>query len=764
MVALGGYGRRLMCPASDVDLMVLHAERRAERVREGAERIFYPFWDAGIPLGHAVRTVGECLSEASERLDVLCALLDARMIAGDAKLLEDLSRRLGVAVAKQRARWLDRLTADADARHRGPAACSSSLEPDLKEGSGGLRDVHVVGWASTIASEPLATSEERRRLDDAEEFLVRLRSALHLLSGKKADRLVREHQSDLANAFGFDATAGLDAEDALMRALFEHARHVEHVRTLVLDRARDPAGGAAETAPPASAGDVLHSLLELTRAGARPPADWLEALDSVDLGGRPFAWTERMRSSFAALLALGQRGAEALEVLDRSGLLSGLIPEWEPVRSRPQRDPYHRYTVDMHLAATVAIAAELLDGDRGDDTLRAAAATVKDRDALLLGALFHDIGKTGEGRHVEVGATKAAVALERMGVPDGTREAAEFLVREHLLLSDTATRRDLTDPNLVMDVAARVGDPERLAMLYLLSVADAEATGPHASTPWRLGLVRDLVGRVQRVLERREMDPERAGELGERQDRVGSLLGEELPEAVEAYLERVPRAYLLAIPPEDVAAHFPLLAGTVGSTEVRTLAKAGSREGTWELTIVAADRPGLLARMAGSVAVAGLSILTAQAFTTEDGAAIDLFVVEPAFHGEIDEERWRVVRQTLRKALEGRLSLEYRVREKRRHYPPPSHDVPNEVRVLNDVSDFATVVEVESADRLGLLFDLARTFEELRLDVSLAKVATYGPKVVDVFYVRDLYGRKVEDDEHAEEIRRAILSRLTEGG
>jgi [protein-PII] uridylyltransferase len=726
--------------------------------------VFYPFWDAGITLGHAVRTVGDCLSEASERLDVLCSLLDARLVAGDGALVEDLERRLGAAVGKRRAHWIDALADDAAARHRGPAACSTSLEPDLKEGSGGLRDVHAVGWGIAISGADLVRGDEQRTLDEAEEFLIRLRSSLHLLTGKKTDRLVKDHQADLAPVFGFDATAGLDAADALMRGLFEHGRHVEHIRALVLERARDPRPSAGAASPPTSPEDVLEALLEMSRSGAPPPPGWLDALSSVDLGPAPFVWTERMRSAFLALLATGDSGVSALEVLDRAGLLVAYIPEWEPVRSRPQRDPYHRYTVDMHLTATVATVAEMLEGKSDDDALTAAVSAVTDPDALLLGALLHDIGKTGEGRHVEVGARAAAEALRRMGIPEGTRERAELLVREHLLLSDTATRRDLGDPNIVLDVAARVEDPERLAMLYLLSVADAEATGPHASTPWRMGLVRELVGRVEHVLERRDMDHERAGELRSRTERARELLSSEQPEAVAGYLERLPRPYLLAVPPEDVAAHFNLLSSPIGSAEVRTAARAGSRRGTWELAVVAADRPGLLARMAGSLALAGLSILSAQAFTTEDGVAIDLFVVEPAFHGDIDEERWRIVRHTLRKALEGRLSLEYRVREKRRHYPSPPAEVPTEVRVLNDVSDFATVVEVEAPDRLGLLFDLARAFEELRLDVSLAKVATYGPRVVDAFYVRDLYGEKIEDAEHAEEIRRAILSRLKDGG
>ncbi len=742
--------------------MVLHDERRDEKVRRAAEQVFYPFWDAGIPLGHAVRTVAESLAEASDRLDVVCSLLDARPVAGDPALHEELDRKLRRSLAKQRERWLERLAADAEGRHGGFAACSTSLEPDLKEGSGGLRDIHAVGWTAAVSGDNSLRIEEGDRLDRAEEFLIRLRSALHLGTGKKADRLFREHQGDLAAALGFDALPGLDPADALMRGLFEHARHVEHIRTLVMQRVRDPGDMPPGVTLPTDPAGVLETLTLFARSRVAPPASWLDGLESADLGERPFEWTEGMRSAFVELLSLGDGGTAALEVLDRAGLLAAYLPEWEPVRCRPQRDPYHRYTVDVHLTMTAAITSDLLSGRGADEdpTVGAAAELVRDRDALLLGAFLHDIGKVGEGRHVEVGERVAASALVRMGFPASTRETVLFLVREHLLLSDTATRRDLSDPNLVLDVAAKVGDPERLAMLYLLSIADAEATGPHAGTPWRMGLVRELVGSVEHVLEHRDMDVERAGDLDARMARIRELLQKESPSEVDSYLARIPPPYVLAVPPEDVAAHFSLLAPAVGSTDVRTVAKAGSRDGTWELAIIAADRPGLLARMAGSIAMAGLSILSAQAFTTEDGVAIDLFVVEPAFHGEIDEERWRTVRHTLRKALEGRLSLEYRVREKRQHYPQTRAEAPNEVRVLNDVSGYATVVEVEAADRLGLLFDLARTFEELHLDVSLAKVATYGPRVIDAFYVRDLYGQKVEDAEHAEEIRRAILSRL----
>jgi [protein-PII] uridylyltransferase len=306
-------------------------------------------------------------------------------------------------------------------------------------------------------------------------------------------------------------------------------------------------------------------------------------------------------------------------------------------------------------------------------------------------------------------------------------------------------------------VAGRVGDAERLASLFLLTIADAEATGPHASTPWRRALVRDLVGKVQRALDRGDEQPDVLATIAERLELAGSLLADEHPDAVAAYLDRLPRPYVLATTPEVAASHFRLLVPPPGTGEVRTDVRAGERAGTYDLAVAAADRPGLLADIAGALALQGLTILSAKAFTSADGVALDLFAVEGVFEPEVTEERWRRFRGDLRHALEGRVSLERRVAEKRRHYPPPAAVEP-EVRVDDGVSDFSTVVEVSAGDRLGLLFDLALAFRDLGLDVHVAKVATYGPRVVDAFYVRDLEGRKV--GERAEEIREAVLRRL----
>jgi [protein-PII] uridylyltransferase len=415
--------------------------------------------------------------------------------------------------------------------------------------------------------------------------------------------------------------------------------------------------------------------------------------------------------------------------------------------------------VDVHLLETMRGMYRLLANPPEDDPIATeAVATAGDTVPLLLGALLHDIGKTGEGDHVAIGAQIASDTAARMELAQSDAELVRFLVENHLLLSDTATRRDLQDAELVGELAARIATAERLAALYLLTVADAGATGWHAWTPWRRALIRELVSKVQRALERgvdpREEERAAAWELDLR-DSVDPS------EELDRFLERMPRSYRLAVPVELAATHPSLVGPEVGAHDVRTAAVPGSQEGTWSLTVVAADRPGLLSWIAGALSLAGLSILSAQVFTTHDDVALDVFEVVGAFDPEVGEDRWRRFRSTLRKAIDGRLSLEHRVDEQRANYPAPNADVPVTVTVDNEASDFYTVIEVGAPDRIGLLFEVTRTFAELELDVHLAKVATYGERVIDAFYVRDSLGRRIEDAERGEEIERRLLQRLS---
>lgn len=764
LAALGGYGRAALAPASDLDVLLVHDGSDVEAVTLQAERLLYPLWDAGFTVGHAVRTVPEVREAAAERLETLTASLDLRVIAGDAALgAEAADATLALATADPRA-FAERLRGAGAARRERYGAATHRLEPDLKESAGGLRDVHSLRWfglalGGSLADRRLVHPTEATAVDDAEEFLTRARSALHLVTRTATDRLIREHQADVAAAMGFEDEPGLPAVDGLMRAVFEHARQVLWVRDAAFRRFLED---EATSFAPASAdpGSLLVALADLAETGAAPSVGFLDAASTVD-PREGITWTEPMRDAFGRILAAGERGTATLEILDRLGVLVAYLPAWAGVRARPQRDPYHRYSVDTHLLRTAAGVAHALRHPDPEDPIEAeAVAQVTDPDAVLLGALLHDIGKVGQGSHVPTGTRIATETLATIGVPGPTAELAAFMVREHLLLPDTATRRDLTDDDLILDTAAAIGSPERLAALYLLAKADAASTGSAAWTPWRRTLIRELVGKVQRAFERGDMGEELAARLARRIERLRVLLADQPETQVERFVLRMPRAYFLSVGPERAARHFAVIAPQLGANEVRTLPHEGSRPGVQELLVVAADRSGLLARIAGSLAVAGLSIVTAQVFTTEDGAAVDLFEVEGVFEREIDERRWREFRATLRRAIDGRVDLEHRLREKRAPYPPPRVDSAVTVETHDDASEFFTIVEVGAPDRLGLLFDIATVLADQGLDVHVARVATYAGRVVDAFYVRDGVGRKLDEPATIERLEGALRERL----
>jgi [protein-PII] uridylyltransferase len=367
LVALGGYGRGTLAPGSDLDLLILH-EGSADAVSQLAERLLYPLWDAGLQVGHAVRTAEVCFEIAAERLDATTAMLDGRLLAGSAPGWDEVRSAVLAPVRGDPIAFAQRLVADRDARRERFGSVSSLLEPELKEGVGGLRDVHALGWVRTAIGRPLEeggilSEAERRSVDGADEFLTRVRSALHLETGRGSDRLLAEQQPSIAAAMGFADEPGLPAVDGLMRSVFEQARQVEHVTASVFDRF------LRGTSPPgrldATPEGILRAFASSARDGHVMPAASLDAMSAVAIDAeRP--WTGPTRSAFLELLRCGPAAIDALETLDRIGLLERYVPAWGPVRCRPQRDPYHRSSVDVHLLATLAGAARLLE-DPGDD-------------------------------------------------------------------------------------------------------------------------------------------------------------------------------------------------------------------------------------------------------------------------------------------------------------------------------------------------------------------------------------------------------------
>jgi [protein-PII] uridylyltransferase len=790
VLAVGGYGRGELSPHSDVDLLILVDDRRRPSP-EDLRGLLYPLWDAGFQVGHAVCSPKEAIERARGDLEAATSLLEARLVAGPVGLMDEMTGR--------RRRWLERdgrrlarrlleVTAE---RHLRVERAGWVLAPDLKQDVGGLRDLHAVGWLAAVAGWPRPAG--RPELVRAGELLLAVREALHGQVRRKTDRVRADLQPAVAKALGLD---GPDGVDRLMAAVHTAARTVEYLaavetRTLAerllggprrsgLVRRLEPGGirledgllvadptdgGRAPTAPAAhgapsgrvAQGGVGGSTLSTgppepdpevllamrllaarARTGrqiARATLTWLEkAFDRVPLE----AWSEPLRTAFMTVLR-GPEAVGACELLDHVGGWVVLLPEWASVRGRVQHDPWHRYTVDGHAFAAAAEVSRLLEQDeRAARTAEAAG----DLDALYLAAIFHDIGKGSGTDHSVAGELLTRRALARMRLDADQAEEVAVLVRYHLLLVETATRRDLDDPSVVEGVASALGSPRRVRLLHLLTVADGLATGPAAWNDWKGTLVADLAARVLHVLERGA--PPSPGDP--------AALAASIESARPALAGQAARL-LATLAAAEVADELELLADPPGPGVVRHRVDP-SGDGHGLVTVCAADRPGTLARTTGVLALHRVSVLRAHVWSTSAGLALQRFAVQaPA------TLRWQRLGADLDAAWSGRLAVEARLERKARDYRPVAPVEPD-VRVLPDESAHSTVVEVRAGDALGLLHAIAAALGDLDLDVRVAKIDTLGDRVVDTFYVRSPWGAKLSD-EQADELTLAIRHRAT---
>ncbi len=758
VAALGGYGRRELSPQSDIDLLVLYAPRARARVEQSVRALLYPLWDAGYHVGHRVLTVREALRQSSADLDLTTAALDARVLAGDRALFErfqgELIKRLRSRGGTPFLRTLD----DRQRRRRsdnGDTPCL--LEPDVKDGCGGLRDIQAMVWASKVACDvsdlpglratDLLTEDEIASLKAAHEFLTCVRAFLHEQTGRPHDRLTFDAQETIAEALGYQDTDGLLAVERFMQDYYRHARNVDFLaRMFWLSLQGESAAGLPQ---PGTAGPSLASALSMFAAAARShagaPVANLRRMNFASEEGRvEIDWDEAARADFLTILRAGTRADEILETMLHVGVLGGLVPEFAAVRCRPQFDTYHRYTVDTHSFHTVSELGRMATGEP---------------DSLFLAGLLHDIGKRHGRSHAAAGAPIANAIVKKMGFPRETEREVAFLVRHHLLLPDTATRRDIDDEHLIVDLAGRIGTPDRLRMLYLLAIADGRSTGPSAWTPWKAALVQDLFFKVLHVLQR--TSPGRnPGALARRKrgEFVRLLRPKYAADELGTFIDSLPVEYALAHEPTDMAGHFEIMRRT-GPDKVGT-GRSEVLPGVWSFAVVAPDSHGLFSKIAGVLSLHGMNILAARVYTSSEDRVLDVFRVTNYFEGGLDDDRWRLVEHDLGRVLESRISIDYRLDKKLRHYrdrPTPGPRAPAEVIVLNDASDFYTVIEVHAADRLGLLYRIAKAMTDLGLDLRLAKVSTNVDRVVDVFYVRDFRGEKVTDAEQLRDIEGAIL-------
>jgi [protein-PII] uridylyltransferase len=716
LVAVGGYGRAELSPQSDIDVVLLHAPRRD--VAPVAERLWYPIWDQGLKLGHAVRTVKEALALAADDLDTATSLLSPRLLAGDESLAGELTDKADALWRKRSKRWLAELDRTVRERHDRAGEVAFLLEPDLKDGRGGLRDVHAIRWAEK--AERVMLEGDDAALAEAYETLLSARVELHRRTGRPGDRLLLEEQDAVS-----DALAYADA-DEMMRCLSAAARRIAWTSDELWQRVRSSLRGPRNLRlsrdKPLGPGVVLREGEVHLDAQAAPGDDPLLALRVAAAAAThdarierrslnrladeapelPAPWPDEARGLFVDLLLAGRPAIHVIEALDQKGVWARILPEWAAVRCKPQRNAYHTFTVDRHLCEAAANAAELADG-------------VDRPDLLVVGALFHDIGKGYPGDHTEVGIGMLDRLGPRMGFPPDDVAVLQELVRHHLLLPDVATRRDLDDDGTLRHVAAMVATPSVLSLLHALTVADSTATGPAAWNAWKAELVAELVARTSH------------------------LLGGGAVEDVTT--ESFPSADLVA-----------------RMAERRLVVEAADDR----LTVISPDRPGLFARVAGALALNGLDVIEASAHSDDGGMAVETFRVESSFGPVVS---WDKVVTDVERALEGRLAVRARLAERARVYARPSY-VPTmnaepSVLVDNDLSSSSTVVEVRAPDAIGLLYRITGAIAEMDLDIRSAKVATLGDDVVDSFYVRDRLGRKVTDVDHLAELERSILFALS---
>jgi [protein-PII] uridylyltransferase len=733
LVAVGGYGRRELLPGSDLDVLLLHTARPG--IAALADRIWYPIWDSGAHLDHAVRTPREAREVARHDLRVALGLLHARHVAGDRELTGEL--RLGAladwrAAARTRLPELQALQAERTARS---GELAFLLEPDLKEARGGLRDAQAIHAVAAAWAAP----GPGPRVRAAQEAVLDARHALHEVTGRPSDRLVLQEQDEVARVLGLAdadtllrhlAGAGRTIAYALDQSLRQAQRGQPGAGASQSRRARArlaggrrtyrPGGGTGRAIPlrrPLADGLVEQDGEVVLARAANPAADPVLPLRAAaaaaqaglvlaprtlarlaDCPPLPVPWPHAARDSLAALLGAGGAAIAVWEALDQEGLICELFPDWERVRNRPQRNPLHTYTVDRHLIETAARAAAL-------------TRDVARPDLLLLAALLHDIGKGWPGDHRVTGEVVARDTARRMGLPAGDTALVASAVRHHLLLPHTATRRDLADPQTVAQVTMAVGSRHLLELLHALAIADGQATSPAAWTDWKAALVADLVRRV------------------------AAALGGQAPPAP------------LPLRPEQLE---------LASAGVPAALLSGS-----EITVVAPDRPGLLWQAAGVLASHRLAVRSANATcaraTSGAAMAVTAFAVMHPY-GEPPDAA--LVTSDLRRALAGELAIGQRLG---RQPPPrqPAGVAPPKVTIVPDASATATVVEVRAHDAPGLLWRIGRALGECGLDVRAARVETLGAEAVDVFYLVDHAGQPVTGPHTRGRIAAQILSALS---
>ncbi len=805
IVALGGYGRSEQCVHSDVDLLFIFQKQVPPAADELIREIIYPLWDLKIEVGYATRSLDDSIFMAKQDYEVLASMLDARFICGISsvftRLREQIRRKVVARNSKKIIHWLiDRNLS----RHTDFGDSTFLLQPNLKEGKGGLRDYHTLRWIAAVEYDlqeirdfefyGMLSHMEYNELMAALSFIWNVRNKLHLAARRKCDQLYFEYQQPLAESMGFQDQKEASAVEVFLGALHYHMVFIKNQLQLFLyefgygkkrkwrqsaPKINEFPGielirGRLNFESPEAIVKAPCLMMEIFEASARlriPLSREAERLvrEFTLLVDDTYRRSTAVREMFEKILMLPAPTFNVLEQMLNTGFLVSLIPEYTHIVNRIQYDAYHLYPVDRHLLRTVYVLKLFGDPEPGIDAPDPLCIrlyrSLKRKKILLFAALLHDIGKGRGTSHSKAGAAIAAKVLTRMGYTARDIDLVKFLIEHHLLLIKIATRRDTNDEETAVACARQVRDATRLRMLYLLTVADSMATGPKAWNSWTASLLRDFFFKVLGVLEKGELATTSVvNRIARKRKEVLAVADTGRKTDVAGVFDQMSPRYILNTAAQDIIAHIRLYKRLEKQSFVMDLARDDTVNNR-TVTICAKDRPGLFSEIAGVLTLNNINILDAHAHTWKNGIALDIFTVEPPPEQLFEEERWHRVEQNLKAVLAGEVDLATGIAEKSLIKKRDAACVatrPNRVTVDNEGSSFYTIIEVFSYDAKGLLYRITDAIRRLGLNITVSKIATKVDQVVDVFYVRNESDAKITDAAAVEQIKKTILSVLPE--
>jgi [protein-PII] uridylyltransferase len=808
IIAVGGYGRGELAPYSDIDLLFLLPYKRTPHTEQVVEYLLYLLWDLGLKIGQSTRSVDECLRQAKSDLTIRTALLEARYLWGDQALFNEFKKRFDSDIVKgSAAQFVASKLAERDARHKRLGDSRYQLEPNIKEGKGGLRDLHTLFWIAKyiyrtddvgkLVDLGVLSAEESQRFDRAQKFLWTVRCHIHYLAGRAEERLTFDLQTEIGRRMGYTDHAGSRGVERFMKHYFLVAKDIgdltrifcaileadqKHKRRLSWVRwgngRRSLSGFVVDGEWLTTASEDFFkknppALLRLFQVAQQHELDiHPRALRAASLSLRLINQQLRDNSEanrlFLEILTSRKDPETALRRMNEAGVLGRFIPDFGRVVAQMQYDMYHVYTVDEHTLFAIGILHKIESGLLKEELPLATQLmpTIVSRRALYLAVLLHDIAKGRGGDHSEIGEQIALKLGPRLGLSAEETETVAWLVRWHLLMSGTAFKLDIGDRQTIGNFVERVQSPERLKLLLVLTVADIRAVGPKVWNGWKAALLRELYHQAIEVISGGLSGEGRESRAAAAQAAARRLLPDFSEPEFATFVSRGYSYYWLSFDAPTHARHARLMREAEASGAPLTVEKrVDPYRSVTEITLYTADHPGLFSRIAGALAVSGANIVDAKIITMSNGMALDTFWVQDSNGGPFDRPDKLA---KLAVVFENVLSGDLKPHREFAHLPAfPSRTrvfmVTPRVLLDNKASGSHTVIEVNGRDRPGLLFEVTRALTGLNLQVSSAKISTYGEKVVDVFYVKDLFGHKIEHSAKLAEIQRTLEVVLAKG-